>query len=240
LSVEIVELRQYQLKPGQREVLVALFEESFVEAQEEWGCRLIGQFRDLDRPDRFVWLRGFADMATRLSMLTNFYGGAGWKARAAEANETMIDSDNVLLLRPAGVTFPPDDGSRPPAGSTAESEALIAVTVFPLPSAEAEVEFLDFLRGEAAAVTAQPERRVVAELRTAPEVNDFPGLPVREGEHNVVSVVAFESVAAHAAYRRRLQESPEWTDKVRPALAARLAGEPERLRLTPTPRSWLR
>jgi len=27
--------------------------------------RIFGQFRDLDAPDSFVWLRGFSDMVTR-------------------------------------------------------------------------------------------------------------------------------------------------------------------------------
>jgi hypothetical protein len=219
---------------------VRIFEESLVESQEEAGCRLIGQFRDLNRPDRFVWLRGFTDMAVRLRMLTDFYGGPAWKARAGEANETMIDCDDVLLLRPAGTPFPPPDDSRPPVGSTAESGALIAVTVFPVASAEAELDLVRFLDQEAAGVTEQPGRRLVAGLRTEPAQNDFPGLPVREGEHVVVTVVAFDDVATHTAYRERLRESPVWQEKVLPGLRALLAGEPERLWLTPTPRSWLR
>jgi hypothetical protein len=44
----IVELRQYTLYPGQRDVLIDLFEREFVEHQEELGIRAIGQFRDLD------------------------------------------------------------------------------------------------------------------------------------------------------------------------------------------------
>ena len=39
--------------------------------------RVIGQFTDLDRPDHFVWLRGFADMAARRAGLESFYAGAG-------------------------------------------------------------------------------------------------------------------------------------------------------------------
>ena len=55
----VVELRQYTLKSGQRDTLIALFEREFVESQEAVGIELIGTFRDLDDPDRFVWLRGF-------------------------------------------------------------------------------------------------------------------------------------------------------------------------------------
>ena len=36
---------------------------------------IIGQFRDLDNPDSFVWLRGFADMEARKRALTGFYAG---------------------------------------------------------------------------------------------------------------------------------------------------------------------
>jgi hypothetical protein len=61
------------------------------------------------RSDRFVWLRGFTDMKARREGLEAFYGGPTWKAHAAAANATMIDSDNVFLLRAArsGSTFRP-------------------------------------------------------------------------------------------------------------------------------------
>lgn len=231
--MRVVELRQYALRPGQRDVLIELFDREFVESQEAAGARVIGQFRDLDRPDRFVWLRGFADLDTRLRALTDFYGGPAWKAHAAAANATMLDVDDVLLLRPAGVEFALD-GSR--AGG---SPALIAITVFPLASAGDEIGFLEFLRG-AVEVVGQPGRRLLAELRTEPAENNFPALPVRAGEHVVVTVVAFDSPQVHAAYQRRLRASPQWQERVRPELTARLAGEPQRLRLRPTARSLVR
>src|SRR5512138_1028911 len=75
----IVELRQYLLHPGQRDTLIDLFDRELVETQEATGMTLIGQFRDLDDPDCFVWLRGFADMPARLRALHAFYGGPVWK-----------------------------------------------------------------------------------------------------------------------------------------------------------------
>ena len=98
---DVVELRQYTLKPGRRDELIELFEREFVETQEAEGIDLIGTFRDADNPDRFVWLRGFADMESRARALAAFYGGPAWKANRDAANDTMIDSDNVLLLKPA-------------------------------------------------------------------------------------------------------------------------------------------
>src|SRR5262245_23922182 len=142
----IYELRQYTLHPDQRDVLIELFEREFVESQEALGMRLVGTFRDLDDPDRFVWIRGFPDMETRRQALTDFYYGPVWKAHAAAANATMIDSDDVLLLRPIV------DFSR-----SSPSDGLISVQIGPLP---------------APAVPAD----VVAALETIDVENTFPAL----------------------------------------------------------------
>ena len=97
----VIELRQYQLHPGRRDELIELFDAFLVEPQERAGMRVLGQFRDLDRPDWFVWLRGFDDMARRTAALGDFYHGPVWAQHRAAANATMVDSDDVLLLRSA-------------------------------------------------------------------------------------------------------------------------------------------
>ncbi|WP_328923812.1 MULTISPECIES: NIPSNAP family protein [unclassified Streptomyces] len=98
----IVELRQYTLRPGARDTLVDLFEREFVTGQEAAGITVGGRFRDLDDADRFVWLRSFPDMAARARALHAFYHGTVWQAHRERANATMLDSDNVLLLRGPG------------------------------------------------------------------------------------------------------------------------------------------
>ena len=97
----VVELRQYALQPQRFDPFARLFEREFIEPQEAAGITVIGQFRNLDDPDRFVWLRGFADMPSRARALETFYGGALWKSLRDEANANFVDTDNVLLLRPA-------------------------------------------------------------------------------------------------------------------------------------------
>lgn len=126
----IDELRQYKLVPGKRDVLIELFEREFVETQEAVGMNVIGTFRDMDDPDRFVWLRNFPDMECRARSLAAFYGGPVWKAHREAANATMIDSDNVLLLRPAwaGSGFA-NDGVRAPRGSKVLPKGLVVATI---------------------------------------------------------------------------------------------------------------
>ena len=102
-SLPILELRQYTLHGGQRDVLIGLFEGNFIESQDALDGFILGAFRDLDDPDRFVWLRGFKDMVTRGVMEPQFYlREPAWRTHREAANATMLDSDNVLLLHAVG------------------------------------------------------------------------------------------------------------------------------------------
>ncbi|MGH7403909.1 MAG: NIPSNAP family protein, partial [Candidatus Rokuibacteriota bacterium] len=127
----VVELRQYTVHPGARDALVRLFDEHFVESQERCGMSVIGQFRDLDDPDRFVWLRGFADMESRTRALEAFYGGPVWKEHGPAANATMVDHTDVLLLKPAGGTagFRFDPHLRPEPESPTVAGGVVIATI---------------------------------------------------------------------------------------------------------------
>src|SRR5713101_5542585 len=147
LCCSIVELRQYTLHPEKRDALIDLFEREFIETQEAVGIQVIGQFRDVDDPNRFVWLRGFRDMASRAKALQDFYGGPVWKAHREAANATMVDSDNVLLLRPALPTsgFSLEGKKRSRTGSNEGRNELIVATIyyFGAPVSAGFVEFFE-------------------------------------------------------------------------------------------------
>jgi hypothetical protein len=192
----IVELRRYTLREGRRDELIELFDREFVESQEAVGMAVLGQFRDLDRPDQFVWLRGFADMPSRRAGLTAFYSGPVWKAHGPAANATMLDSDDVLLLRAVGPVPVSGRGAAEPA-------TVLHATVWYWPGPFAE--------------PAERPRDTLAVLRTEYAENDFPGLPVREGEHALVWLTRSPLRA----------EAPEQVVKT------------ERFRLGPTSRSAL-
>jgi arginase len=236
----VIELRQYTLRPGQRELLIDLFEREFVETQEVEGMTLPGQFRDLDRPDRFVWLRGFADMESRARALAAFYGGPVWKAHGREASATMLDSDNVLLLRPADrrAAFSLDRLDRPAPGSAERSSGLVTATIYSLdrpPSAD----FIDFFDREMAPLLTAAGASLVARFVSETSPNSFPALPIREGENVLVSFAAFADEVAHERFVAALAGSAPWRDRVAGSLRARLAAPPETLRLAPTSRSLL-
>ncbi|BCJ75298.1 NIPSNAP family containing protein [Catellatospora sp. IY07-71] len=237
----VVELRQYTLHPGRRDVLIDLFDREFVETQEADGMAVLGQFRDLDDPDRFVWLRGFDDMPSRAQALSRFYGGPVWKAHRDQANATMIDSDDVLLLRPvtAAAGFPAAATPRSPVGHPSPPPSIVLATLYyrDHPFDEAFVDFFDHrMRPLLAETGAAP----LACLQTEHADNDFPALPVRTGENAFVWFTRFGSTAALDDHQDRLRRSDRWREQVLPDLSAMLSGAPQQLRLTPTARSLLR
>ena len=237
----VLELRQYTLHPGARETLIRLFEREFVESQEAVGARVIGTFRDLDDPDRFVWLRGFADMPSRAQALSAFYGGPVWKAHRDAANATMVDSDDVLLLRPAwpDAGFALQDARRAPLGAEAVGSELVAAQLcsFPAPVTPAFLEWFAHVVEPALHATGAPP---VAAFVTEYAANTFPALPVREGEHVFAWFARFADHAAYARHVAALARSPAWRTTVMPELARRLVKPVETLRLAPTARSLLR
>jgi hypothetical protein len=100
MSINVLELRNYLLKPGQRDRFNAYFTEHFVDSQNVMGGYVLGKFGVDGEPNNFFWVRGFEDMKTRSAFLPAFYGGPVWKEFGPEANEMMIDSDDVYLLKP--------------------------------------------------------------------------------------------------------------------------------------------
>lgn len=215
----IVELRQYTLHPGRRDTLVDVFDRHLVDGQEAAGMRIVGQFRDLDDPDRFVWVRAFPDMDRRAESLAGFYGGPVWKAHSATANATMIDSDDVLLLHPI-VDFPdpsPDPGAPRPPGSV-----LLAGVCLTERPGERPGEF----ERSVAPALAEAGGPPLAWFETEHSPNTFPALPVREGVDAFVWFARFDAV--------------DLLDKHIAAASGLLPAATTFLRLSPTDRSRLR
>lgn len=237
-SGTVIELRQYKIVRGRRDAFVKLFEREFVDSQEQLGMRLIGQFRDLDDPERFTWIREFASMDTRAAPLTTFYTGPVWKAHREEANPMLDDNDNVLLLKPSGPGLgfgPLARRDRPPPNSA----KIVVATIHYLWKRPAE-GFSSFFENSGRRVLEGAGAPVLGTYVAEERPNDFPRLPVRQGEK---VFVWFTRVDGMDAYERAMTA-------MRGNASRRRGGDPllpdfeERpaqvLRLAPTARSRLK
>ncbi|MGJ4893337.1 NIPSNAP family protein [Bradyrhizobium sp. HKCCYLRH3099] len=233
----IFELRRYRLRPGGRAALTELFDAAFVEPQEALGMRIEGEFWDRDDPDAFVWVRSFADWDSRARALQAFYGGPVWAAHGAAANATMLNSDNVLLLKLAGA-LAPFAHSLPRAEGKARSQAtgLVVASVCSLAPGK-EAGFAELFSERACPILRQTGARIEAMFVSERGANNFPRLPVREGETVFVWFECHADEASLTRHREQLARITEWTDDVQPRLDRQCWRPIEVSYLTPTSRS---
>jgi len=240
-SPRVIELRDYTLHPGQRDVLIELFEREFIESQEALGMQVPAHFRDHDVPDRFVWFRGFADMAARGEALPAFYRhGEAWRTHRNAANATMRDSDNVLLLREAwaGSGFAPLP-VRPAVDAAPAPAACIVVVTYAF-AEPVDAALGGFFRDTVLPLATELGARPLATFASEYAANNFPALPVRAGEHVIVSVNAFADAAAHANFAYAIATDARWQREVAAFLRPRSIAPPQVRRLTPCTRSTVR
>lgn len=223
----IFEFRDYTLHAGRRDVLIDLFERKFVESQEILGANVRATFRDLDHPDRFVWIRSFADAHVRFAALDAFYTGATWHANRNAANATIVDSDNVLQLRPVAGAIPAT--SRAAIGVVAPTDTLVVVTIYsPSYDAKFAANFLNEIVPQLRDIRAAP----FAMFATEHAPNVYPRLPIRT-DTVFLTLTRYASEAAHAEHRNAI-------DDIHRALAPLQTAPIQVRRLQPTARSSLR
>ena len=148
----------------------------------------------------------------------------------------MIDSDNVLLLRPAwpGAASELPHHARPEPGATGTAAGVLDATVFYLHE-PATPALLDYCRHRMAPTLQRGGARALAWYCTEASPNTFTRLPVREGEHVLLGLALFSDAAALQAFT----DSGAWARDVAPGLGPWLARAPETHRLQPTARSAL-
>jgi len=232
----VLELRQYKVIPGRRDSLITLFEREFVESQEALGMTLVGQFRDIEDSDRFTWMRQFPSMAARGEALNGFYFGPVWQAHRAEANPLLEDNDNVLLLRPAA----PDLGFvAPERGRGGKGDHLVVATIHYLWKAPDE-GFVRFFRERMRPALEGAGLPVLAAYVPEEAPNNFPRLPVRQGEKLFVWFTRVADRGAFDSATAALGRSTTWKESGAAELADREERAAQLLWLAPTPRSRLR
>jgi hypothetical protein len=232
---QVVEFRRYVIKEGERERFALYFESYFPEAFQQLGAIAFGQFLDRDDESVFAWLRGFHNIEGRATVNQDFYDGPVWKEHASTMNGLMIDSDNVLLLRPLSperglAVLPAVD----PVREEGAKRGSVVAQIFPVQANGVEA----FAR-EAEAVFAAYRAAGVREagvLITLDVPNNFPRHPIRtDGPYLVWMGVVEDDQILETVFRPLVKNSERSLCET-----GLLRAAPELLVLDPTRRSRLR
>ena len=93
------ELRQYRMKPGQRDAWVKLMEEEIVPFQTSKGMVIAAMFCGEEDKDLFVWLRRFESEEERERLYDAVYQSDTWKNDIGPRVGDLIDREQIKVTR---------------------------------------------------------------------------------------------------------------------------------------------
>ena len=197
-NIQVLEIRNYLLKPDLTNKFSDYFHTKFVAPMNELGGYTLGEFKINSVNDRFVWFRGFADMKTRLKFLNDFYcNSATWKEYGKGANEMMINSDNVYLLRPL----------KKEVNSILLTDKIFTVVDFYICNGTLEkvinlfdTTYIPFLKN----LKIEDITLWVSELTE----NDFPRLPVFQDKNLLVSIIHYQDENEFYTKQKEIENMP--------------------------------
>jgi hypothetical protein len=232
---QVIEFRRYTIKEGGRENFAEYFDTFFPEGFQQVGAIVFGQFLERKNPTGFTWLRGFKNTDSRAIINASFYYGPLWREHSSTMNNLMVDSDNVLLLRPLS----PEQGipvlpAVDPIKEDKGAQGVVIAQIFAVKpnsvdafARQAEATFASYRAAGA---------RETGVLVTLDAPNNFPQLPVRtDGPYLVWLGIVKDNQTLDGAFTPLAERSTQ-------ALSATglLRSDPELVILDPTHRSRLR
>lgn len=182
-NIKVIELRNYFLKPGMLNSFTNYFKEHFIEPQNKLGAFTLGQFHIKDETDRFFWIRGFKDMCSRGEILRAFYEQSNvWKEFGPGANDMMLDSDNVHLLKPVNSVINENVFKK--------EKSIVVIDYYTANDNNLELlinlfqkKYVPFLNS----INVNDITLWVSEMKE----NDFPRLPVFQNENLLVAITFY-------------------------------------------------
>ena len=93
------ELRQYRIKPGQRDRWVNLMEEEIIPFQISKGMVVIGSFVGQEESDLYVWIRRFESEEERERLYREVYQSDFWRNEITPQVDEMLDRERIQVTR---------------------------------------------------------------------------------------------------------------------------------------------
>jgi hypothetical protein len=93
------ELRQYRMRPGQKEAWVRYMEETIIPYQQAKGMVIVGSFTGEEEEDLYVWIRRFESEEERKTLYESVYENDYWKNEVRPIVAKMVDLSKNVVTR---------------------------------------------------------------------------------------------------------------------------------------------
>jgi hypothetical protein len=229
----VVEFRRYTITPGGQQDFATYFQSYFPEAFQQLGAIALGQFTERGNPTSFTWLRGFKNMEGRAIVNSAFYYGPLWKEHKATLNALIVDSDNVMLMRPLRPVpvLPAVD----PVKEREGAHGVVVAQIFALKAGVTAEAFAQQAESAFSSYRAAGAREAGI-LATLDVPNNFPQLPVRtDGTYVAWMGIVKDNQVLELRLKPAIDHAAAAIDKT-----GLLRAAPELLILDPANRSRLR
>jgi hypothetical protein len=94
----IVEMRTYKLKLDMRARFLEIFRTKSIPEHRRLGMKILGPYLSIDDQDRFFFMRGFPDLASREPMKATFYEGDLWKRELESVLMPLLEEYKVVVV----------------------------------------------------------------------------------------------------------------------------------------------
>ena len=213
-KVEVIELRNYLLKPGQRDYFIDSLEIKIMDTLNARGSYVLGQYRVKDAPDNFLWIRGFNDMTSRLEALKGFYSSEYWKKLVRIPIKYVVGYTNVYLLKPLTISNKKVDTNTGFEMVWFGKQKGLAVVDFYVAN-EMRTQLVDFVSTFYDSAMRASGVKDVSYWISESTPNDYPNLPVFQDKNLLVTITFFKDELQYNNTKKKIETSMNEEQKFR-------------------------
>lgn len=214
-TIKVLELRNYLLKQNMADTFSGYFNTHFVKPMTELDGYTLGQFKMNGVNDRFVWLRGFTDMSARVKFLNAFYiNSPAWKEFGPGANDMMINSDNVYLLRPLNNNKSSKEQSKGINSNLLETDKGVMIVDFYICNSTLD-KVINLFNSAYVPFLKTLDIHNITLWASEMSENDFPRLPVFQDKNLLLTITTYEH---EDEYQKKQKEIDSMTDELKTSM----------------------
>ena len=203
--VQVLELRNYLLRPGHRDEFITGFETKIIDTLNARGNLVLGQFTVKGSPDNFFWIRGFKDMQTRLTCLKGFYSSEYWSKHVYIPQAHVINYNNVYLLKPVDILTGKKDSINFNFDWFGKQKGIVVVEL--IIANERLSQLLNFMGSKFDPIVRSAGTINMSYWISELTPNDYPDLPAFQDKNLLVCISFYQSEVEYNTISQKLQSS---------------------------------